>query len=298
MPRAIWSGTIGFGLVSVPARIYSAIDEKDVRFHLLHEKDDSRIGFEKICKREDKPVPDDEIVKGYEVADGKYVHLTDEDFEAAEGEAYKTIDISDFVPYDEIDPIYFERTYYLGPGRGGEKVYALLVRAMEQAGLVGIAKYVMREKQQLGCLRTRDGTLLLEKMYFADEVRAVDGIKPKRASVTKRELEMARELIDRFSGHFEIDKYEDTHRKALLRVIEAKRKSKEIHVERRREEEEPPDLMEALRASIGSARRRRQTGSLSELTKQQLTRRAKREGISGYSKMSKNELVDVLSSAA
>src|ERR671919_2200124 len=157
MPRAIWSGAISFGLVNVPVRMYSAIDEQDIHFHYVHEKDGSRIGYEKICKKEDKPVPDDEIVKAYEYAKGKYVYMTDEDFEAAAVEGYKTIDITDFVPRDEIDPIYFERTYYLGPQEGAEKVYALLRRAMEEAGLAGIAKYVMREKQQLGALRVHDG---------------------------------------------------------------------------------------------------------------------------------------------
>jgi DNA end-binding protein Ku len=134
MPRAIWSGSISFGLVNVPVRMYSAIDEQDVHFHLLHEKDDSRIGYEKICKEEGKPVPDDEIVKGYQVSEGEYVYVTDEDLEAAAGETYRTIDIQDFVDVDEVDPIYFERSSYLGPAKGGEKTYALLVRAMEHSG--------------------------------------------------------------------------------------------------------------------------------------------------------------------
>jgi DNA end-binding protein Ku len=277
-------------------------------------KDDSRIGYEKICKAEDKPVPDDEIVKAYEFKEGEYVYVTDEDFEAAQGETYKTIEISDFVPYDEIDPIYFERTYFLGPDKGAEKVYTLLVRAMEDSGLVGIAKYVMRDKQHLGCLRIRDGVLTLEKMYFADEVRPVDEIKPDRVSVGKSELGMAAELIDRFAGPFEIEKYEDTYREALLDVIEAKRKGKEVHVERRPADAEPPDLIEALRASVEAAARRRGgkgarkagrnggggkdggDGGLDGLTKRELDQRAKREGISGYSQMKKDELVEALRS--
>src|SRR5918995_6059734 len=161
MPRAIWSGSISFGLVNVPVRMYSAIQEQDLHFHLLHVKDDSRIGYEKICKKEERPVPDDEIVKAYEVEDGEYVYVTDEDFEAAEGESLRTIDICDFVPYDEIDPIYFERTYFLGPADGADKVYRLLLKAMEDSGLAAIAKYVMRDKQNLGCLRVRDGVITL-----------------------------------------------------------------------------------------------------------------------------------------
>ena len=307
MPRSIWSGSVSFGLVNVPVKMYSAIDEKDVHFHLLHVKDDSRIGYEKICKQEDKPVPDDEIVKAYEFDKGEYVYVTDEDLAAAEGENFKRIEIADFVPYEEIDPIYFEKTYLLGPADGAEKVYALLVKAMENSGLAAIAKYVMRDKQQLGCLRIHEGVIALEKMYFADEIRPLDEIKVKNVSVGKRELEMASELIDRFSGSFEPEKYEDTYRQALLEIIEAKRKGKEVHVEPRREEEEVPDLMAALRASLearrGGARRSarqkgRSDGDLDELTKDELEKRAKRAGVSGYSRMTKDELVEALKAAA
>ena len=299
MPRAIWSGSISFGLVNVPVRMYSAIDEQDVRFHLLHEKDDSRIGYEKVCKEEGKPVPDDEIVKGYEVAEGEYVYVTDEDLEAAAGETYRTIDIQDFVDVEEVDPIYFERSSYLGPAQGGEKTYALLVEAMEQSGLVGIATYVMRDKQQLGCLRVRDGLIVLEKMFFADEIRPTDEIAPRKAKVGKQELEMALDLIDRFRGPFEPEKYEDTYRAALLRVIDRKRKGKEVHVEPQVEREEPTDLLEALRASVAAhtkngKRARRGNGSLAELSKAELEKRARKAGIEGRSSMTKDELVDAL----
>jgi DNA end-binding protein Ku len=289
--------------------MYSAIDEKDLRFHLLHEKDDSRIGYEKICKAEAKSVPDDEIVKAYEFDDGEYVYVTDEDLEAAEGETYRTIDLEDFVAYEEIDPIYFEQTYYLGPADGAERVYALLLRAMDESGLCGIGKYVMRDKQHLGCLRVREGVIALERMYFADEIRPTEEIKPEKAPVGKREVEMALELIDRFTGSFEPDKYEDTYRNRLLEIIEAKRKGEEVHVERRPEEEAPVDLMEALRASVDAAKRRKTgerratrardgDGDLAGLTKAELERRAKQAGVSGYSKMTKDELVAALSKAA
>ena len=140
MPRALWSGSISLGLVNVPVRMYSAIEESDLHFNLVHEPDGGRIGYQKICKAEDKPVPDDEVVKAFEVTKGEFVVVEDEDFAAARTEGVKTIEISDFVPYEEIDPIYFERTYYLGPQDGGEKVYALLVRAMEDSGRAAIAK--------------------------------------------------------------------------------------------------------------------------------------------------------------
>jgi DNA end-binding protein Ku len=304
MPRAIWSGSISFGLVNVPVRLYSAIDEQDLHFHLLHTEDDSPIGYAKVCKEEGVPVPDDEIGKAYELSKGKYVYVTDEDFEAAQGPKYKTIDLTDFVPYEEIDPIYFERTYFLGPGDGGEKVYMLLLRAMADSGLAGIGKYVMREKQHLGCLRVREGVLTLEQMYFADEIRPVDEIKVSGVSVAKRELEMAAELIDRFTTSFDVSKYQDDHRVALLKVIKAKARGKQVRVEPA-EEAAAPDLFEALRASIEEARGRRggegrkdANGRLADAPKADLTRRAKRAGVKGYSRMSKDELVEAIRSAA
>ena len=301
MPRAIWSGSISFGLVNVPVRMYSAIQEHDVHFHLLHVKDDSRIGYDKVCKKEGKSVPDDEIVKGYEVSEGKYVYVTDEDFEAAAGESYKSIDIQDFVDVDDVDPIYFDRTTYLGPADGAEKPYALLVRAMEESGLVGIATYVMRDKQQLGCLRVRDGLIVLEKMFFADEIRPTKGIKPRKATVGKQELAMALDLIDRFRGSFDPDKYEDTYRAALLEVIEQKRKGKEVHREPRAKDGEPVDLLAALRESVEAhsrgAKSRRRNGSLDDLSKAELDKRARKAEIPGRSRMTKDELVEALETA-
>ena len=276
MPRAIWSGSISFGLVSVPVKMYSAIDEQDVHFHLLHEKDDSRIGYEKICKKEGKAVPDEEIVRGYEVSEGKYVYLTDEDLEAAAGESYRSIDILDFVDVGEVDPIYFERPIYLGPADGGEKPYALLVRAMEKSGLVGIATYVMRDKQQLGCLRVWDGVIVLEKMFFADEIRPTKGIKPRKATVAKQELAMALDLIDRFRGGFEPEKYEDTYRKQLLAVIDRKRKGKDVHLEPREEQDEPTDILDALRASVEAHSRKRRPAARKP-SRRTTGRRAKRK---------------------
>src|SRR5918997_784128 len=228
-PRAIWSGSISFGLVNVPVRMYSAISETDLRFRLIHEPDGGRIGYQKICKEEGEPVPE--------------------------------IEISDFVPYDEIDPIFFEKTYYLGPQSGGEKVYALLREAMEKTGLAGIAKFVMRDRQHLGCLRVREGTLTLEKMFFHDEVRPIDEIAPRDAKVSKSELDMATALIEQFTGRFEPEKYEDTYREALCDVIRAKRKGKTITAPEPEPEEEPTDLMAALRASVEAAKKRSSSSS-------------------------------------
>jgi DNA end-binding protein Ku len=302
-PRAIWSGAISFGLVNVPVRMYSAIDEHKLHFHYLHAKDDSRIGYEKVCKKEGKPVKDSEIVKAFEFAKGEYVYMTDEDFDAAaaEAEGFKTIDIRDFVPYEDIDPIYFERTYYLGPAEGADKVYGLLVKAMEDSELAAIAKYVMRDKQHLGCLRVRERVITLEKMYFADEIRPIDEIKPKAARVSKQELEMARQLIDSFAGEFKPEKYKDTYRDALCEIIRRKRKGEDVHVDEGAEEPgRVPDLMEALRASLrateGRTNGKRRNG-LGGLSKQELYERAKKADIPGRADMSKEELIEALEAA-
>jgi DNA end-binding protein Ku len=256
MSRSIWSGSIAFGLVNAPVKMYSAIDENDLELHLVHEKDGSPIGYEKMCKKEGKPVPADEIVKAYQSADGEFVYLTDADFRAAEEEGYRTIEILDFVAADEIDPIVFQRTFYLGPAEGAEKVYALLVKAMEQSELSAIARYVFRDKQQLGALRIRDGVITLENMYFADEVRSIDGILPKRLPrVDKRELEMAATLIERFRSKFDHARYEDVYRKRLLKVVARKRKGKEVHAAPVEERSAPPDLLAALRESVEAAKR-------------------------------------------
>ena len=310
MPRALWTGSISFGLVNVPVRLYSAVSEHKLQFHFVHEKDESPIGYQKICKLEERPVPQKEIVKAFEYRKGEYVYMEDEDFEAARVEGYKTIEITDFVPYEQIDPIYFAHTYYAGPQDGAEKVYSLLVTAMEDSGLAAIAKFVMRDRQYLGALRVREGTITLEQLHFADEVRSAKTIRPKPARIEKRELEMAQQLIDNFSGDWKPEKYKDTYRDALCEVIEAKRKGKEIHIAAQPEEEEPADLMAALRASLEAQRGRRRPArgsrrsnvqggdNLVKLSKSELEERARKAEIEGRSKMSKQELIEALHSAA
>jgi len=247
----VWSGSISFGLVNAPVRMYAAISEKNLKFNLIHEKDGGRIGYQKICKLEDEVVPNEEIVKAYQVEEDEFVYLTDEDFEAAAPEAYKTITIQDFVPAEQIDPIYFERTYFLGPAESAaEPVYALLVKAMEEAGLVAVATYVFHERENLGCLRVREGVLTLEKMFFADEVRAVEGIAPEGVKVDKRQLEMAMQLIGQYQGDFDADQYHDAYRERLMGVIEAKRKGEGPKPAVETEKPTAPDLLAALQASL------------------------------------------------
>jgi DNA end-binding protein Ku len=304
MPRAIWSGTIAFGLVSVPVRMTSAVSEHKLHFHFVHEPDGSSIGYEKVCKKEGKPVDDDEIVKAFEVEKGEWVYMSDEDFEAAAvDEGAKTVDIRAFVPYEEIDPIYFERTYYLEPQEGGEKVYVLLARAMEDSGLVGVAKLVMRDRQHLACLRVRDGVITLERMHFADEVRPAKDLAPARPRLGKQELAMAKQLVEQFSGSFEPEKFRDTYRDTLCEIIRAKQRGETVAAPEKPEVEEPVDLMAALRASIDAAKggrpaKRRSGGDrLAGLSKEELYELAKKADLPGRSDMSKDELVEALKAA-
>ena len=253
MPRAIWTGSIAFGLVNVPVRMYSAIEDHSLHFNYVHEPDGSRIGYEKVCKEEGKAVADSEIVKGFEYEKGEWVYMTDEDFEAAAAENHRTIDIRQFVPFEEIDPIYFERTYYLGPEENGERVYALLRRAMEESGLAGIAKWVMRDRQNLGCLRVREGAITLERMHFADEVRSLEGIAPKKVKVDQKELAMASQLVEQFRDSFDPGEYRDTYRDALCEIIKAKRAGETIEEPEPEKPKSAPNLMEALKASLEQA---------------------------------------------
>jgi DNA end-binding protein Ku len=284
--------------------MYSAVEEHTLHFNFVHAPDGSRIGYEKICKAEDKPVPDDEIVKAFEYEKGEWVYMTDEDFEAAAAENHRTIDIRAFVPFEDIDPIYFERTYYLGPEENGERVYSLLSRAMDGSGLAGVAKWVMRDRQNLGLLRVRDGVIVLERMHFADEIRSTEGIAPGDVKPDKSELEMAAQLIEQYSGKFKPEEYRDTYRDALCEIIEAKRKGEEVRVEVEPEPEAPTDLMAALRASVEAARGRRRPASarkgtedLQGKSKEDLYELAKKADIPGRSDMSKEQLLEALRAA-
>jgi DNA end-binding protein Ku len=311
-PRPLWTGSISFGLVLVPVRVYSAVHEHRLQFHLVHEKDDGPIGYEKVCKLEGKPVENDEIVKAFEYKKGRLVHLADEDFEAVQVEGQHTIDLSDFVPYEEIDPVFFAHSYLVGPQDGAERNYALLVRAMEASGLVGIGKFVMRNRQYLGCLRVRDRTLTLEQMHFADEIDPPSGVTPSRLpSVDKRELDMALNLIEGFSGKWQPEKYRDTYTDALREVIKAKLKGQEIHRAPELQEDETPDLMEALRLSVEQMKggrpatrsrngKRSANGSRSRvdaMSKKELDELARDLEIPGRSKMSRAELAEAVQAA-
>jgi DNA end-binding protein Ku len=247
--RPIWSGSISFGLVSVPVRMYSATESKELRFHFLDRRDMSPVGYEKVSKESGKTVPPDEVVRGFEIEKGQYVPIEDEDLDRLDIELTHSIDILDFVDLGEIDPIYFRKAYYLLPQEGAEKPYRLLVRALEETGKVGIAKVVIRNKQHLAALRASEGRLVLETMYYADEIRqpeAVDG----DAKLKKPEVEMAKSLVENLSDRFKPEKYDDNYRKELLELIRAKAKGKELPEPKEEEDGEVVDLMAALRESV------------------------------------------------
>jgi DNA end-binding protein Ku len=247
--RAIWSGTISFGLVSVPVRMFTATESKELRFHFLDRRDMSPIGYEKVSKESGEAVPPDEIVRGFEIEKGQYVPIEDEDLDRLDIELTHSIDICDFVDLDEIDPIYFRKAYYLLPQDGAEKPYRLLVKALEETGKVGIAKVVIRNKQHLAALRPYNGILVLETMYYADEIRqpeSVDG----NVRIQKPEVEMAKTLVENLSDRFDPEKYDDTYRKELLDLIRAKAKGRELPEPKEEEDGEVVDLMAALRESV------------------------------------------------
>ena len=253
-PRSIWRGTISFGLVSVPVRMVTATESKELRFHFLHKDDLTPIGYDKVRKDTGEHVDPEDIVRGFEVSKGQYVPLEDEDLDRLDVELTKAIDICDFVDLDEIDPVYFRKAYYLLPEDGAEKPYLLLVRALEETSKVGIAKVVIRNKQHLAALRPVDGTLVLETMYYADEVRKPDKVKAK-GDLRAAEVEMAKSLVENLSEPFDPEKYDDTYRKELLGLMRAKAKGKKLPEPQEDEGGEVIDLMQALRESVEKTKR-------------------------------------------
>jgi DNA end-binding protein Ku len=249
MARSLWSGTISFGLVSVPVRMVGATESKELRFHFLDKHDLQPIGYDKVRRDTGEHVDSDDVVRGFEVEKGRFVPLEDEDLDRLDVELTKTIDICDFVDLDEIDPIYFRKAYYLLPQEGAEKPYRLLVRALDETGKVAIAKIVIRNKQHLAALRPWNGVLVLETMYYADEVREpekVDG----GGQLRKPEVEMAKSLVENLSAKFDPAKYDDTYRKELLELLRAKAEGEPLPETRAEPEGEVVDLMAALRESV------------------------------------------------
>jgi DNA end-binding protein Ku len=252
-PHSLGSGTISFGLVSIPVRLYTAASSGNVAFNQLHAVCGSRIRQQTFCPKCNRTVERAELVRGYEFAKDQYVQVKDEELKALEGEASKIIDINEFVPLSEVDPIYFEKTYYLGPDKGGEKPYRLLADAMEKAGQVALARYVMRGKESLVLIRPAQGGLMLHTMYFADEVRNFDEIdKGQSAKIREGEMDLALQLINGLaSEHFSPDRYADEYRHRVLGMINQKVEGQEITIaEPAAPRAQVIDLMEALKESL------------------------------------------------
>jgi DNA end-binding protein Ku len=255
MARAIWKGSISFGLVNIPIALYPATRREELKFRLLRESDLTPVNYKRVAEKDGKEVPWNQIVKGYEYEKGKYVILKDEDFQRVDLEATQTVDIQDFVEQEEIDPIFFYKPYYLEPQKGGDKAYALLRDALKDSGKVGIAKVVIKTREYLAGVKPQDGVLVLELMHFADELADPGKLHvPKKAEVGKREMNMAKSLIDSMSSKWNPEKYKDDYREALMEVIEEKVEAGGKEIEEKPKKAPKPtkviDLVSVLQKSL------------------------------------------------
>ncbi len=254
--RAIWSGAIGFGLVNIPVKLYSAVQQSELDLDMLDKKDHANIKFQRVNANTGKVVPWENIVKGYKVED-KYVVLSNEDFEKASPEKNKIIGIEEFVDEKEIDSVYFETPYYLQPEKSGVKAYSLLKEALEKTGKVGLGTFVLRNRESLVLIKPYDDILILNKIRYEQEIRATDEIKVPSSTTKPGELKMAMQLIEQLSGEFDISKYEDTYTDKLLKLIKAKAKGKKITPTPLRVVHSPGrDLMAQLKASLEPAKKK------------------------------------------
>jgi DNA end-binding protein Ku len=257
MPRSIWSGAISFGLVNVPVKLYSAVSRKTVRFHQLHDADHVRIQQKRICPSDGEEVAYDNIVKGYEISPDRYVVIEPEELEALDPKKTRSIDIQEFVDLSEIDPIYFDHPYYLAPGTGAAKAYRLLLTAMQETNKVAIARVVIRQKENLVAIRATGDVMTMATMVFHDEVvdpGTIDELPDDEAEASKREVEMAEQLIQSLASEFEPEKYHDEYRERVLELIEAKAAGEEITIQPPEEPVKVPDLMAALEQSLAAAK--------------------------------------------
>ncbi len=267
MPRAIWTGAISFGMVTVPVKLYSALNRKTVRFHQLSGKSGVRVAQKRIDPSSGEEVPFESIVKGYEIAPDRYVVIEPGELETLQPEKTRTIEIEDFVELSQIDPVFYDHPYYLAPGPGGAKPYRLLLEAMRETGKVAIARVVIRSKEQLVAIRPMGDALGMATMIFADEVLPADRIdevgEAAEVKTTKRELDIAKQLVGSLAGDFEPDRYRDTYREEVLALIERKAQGEEIAVQPPPEElaAPAPDLMSALKASLEAVRAREGDGA-------------------------------------
>lgn len=330
MARAIWTGTLSFGLVNLPVGLFPAVTDRTIRFNQFQAGTSDRVRQKRVNERTGEEVEYTDVVKGYDLGGGEYVIVTPEELESVEPGRSRTIEISDFVNLEDIDPIYYKAAYYLSPhGEGSERAYALLRRAMEESGKVAIATMVLRTKEHLVAVRPTDSALALETMYFADEVRdpasEIEGL-PDHADFKGRELDMAKLLIDSMTSDWEPERFHDTYRERVEELIDQKRNGEVVTAERREEPAPVVDLMKALQASVdkvrsdkpvdleGKAPRKRAAGKsspragvasragvdddFSNMSKAELQETASNLGIAGRSRMSRAELETAVAAAS
>jgi DNA end-binding protein Ku len=264
MARSIWNGVVSFGMVSIPVKLYTATDSKDISFNLLHKKCGSRLKQLRWCPVDEQEVPYDEIDRGFQYSKEQYIVLSDEDFEKLPLPSKHTIELSGFVKADEIDPVYYEKSYFVEPEETGLKPYALLMRALQKKGLTAVAKIAIRNKERLCALRPYDGTLMVETLYYPDEVRVQKGSEAPGVKISEKELQMAFSLIELMEEDFKPEEYKDNYREALMELINAKLEGAEIV-----EAPAPPrgkvvDLMSALKASVDAAKTGRKAAPASK----------------------------------
>lgn len=317
MARPIWTGTISFGLVTLPVKLYSATESHTVSFHNFERGTGERIRNQRVAEGSGHEVDYDDVVKGYEIRPGEYVMVETEELDSVDPGRSRAIEIEDFIELDDVDPVYFQKTYHVVPSdEGAARPYRLLARTLTEASRVGIARFVMRGKQYLAAIRAKDDGLVLETMYFPDEVRSAGDLPEMEAAegveVSDREIAAARQLVDSLTSEWDPSRYHDTYREQVLDLLERKAEGETISTEA---PEEPSgnvlDLMSALEASIERARgergERRSSGStaggsgagdLGSMTRDELYEEAQRRDIDGRSKMTKDELVDALQRAS
>jgi len=308
MPRALWTGSISFGLVNVPVQLVSAARDLDYHFHELHEQDKARIEQRRFCSKEDVEVMFEELAHAFDL-DGKQVVVTDAELASVEPRKTRTIDIEAFVELADIDPIYFNHPYLVAPAgesQGTLRAYRLLVEVMGRTERAALGRFVMRTKEYLAAIRARQGGLTLSTMLFEDEVRPTKAIPTGGKKAAKKQLDQAIALIEALSTDWESERYEDRYRERLRRIIEAKRKRRTIEAPRTEKEPPPaPDLMEALQRALENVKAGRDVradadggadgdGDLDDLSRDELLERAKKQDIPGRTKMSKKKLVDAL----
>ncbi|HEX8087004.1 MAG TPA: Ku protein [Solirubrobacteraceae bacterium] len=254
-PRSIWNGAVAFGAVNVPIKVFGAIEDKSIRFRELHVKDGSEVGH-RLIDEKGKEVPRERVVKGYEVFDGEYVVLSNDEIKAADQPARKAVELQDFVPAEQIDPVFYGKPYLLAPQSGAEEAYALLVKALEKAERVGIGRVSLRQREQLVSVRPVDGVLRMQVMRFADELvdaGKLDVDEPSKKP-GKREIDMAGMLVETLAARFEPDRYEDTYRERVLAVVKQKEKGEEISIPEPEAPDDSDDLMKALEASLKASK--------------------------------------------